>query len=474
MAAVALGSMLALFQSVYKSIDIRAACFNDGNWKNILTVIRLSNANAEVLKEKLAQRFAKLGNIDEHKFKIVFSVRHFSEWEILKNEIARGQIPLDDLTILCESKQDLELLTGSITPNPYVDASENQWNALEVYRTTGQITDQALRAFDPIAVRGGFRDVYEAINSFLDTRLWSGSGTAVVVVAPTLARFEIKEFDPNTGELSIASSLPAELPSCQMNVVTKSRSGDALHERPIKFRGVIKLLTETASTQRSGFLELSNSILLEDLQPNDELDIRVVYDDIILFELRGPVEKYFTRNWRLVTPLYDTFTEFESKYEFPDLLLKAGKVKVKTGAGKNEPQQVFERAVCWFMNFLGFCCIKMDERQTLHERETKVPVGSVDLLAYDQRESLIILVNCSIKGPTQKEIIDFRDLTKRLRDGVLRDRVSQVRAVYFTLGEDLSDLKQMAEREKVRVYELADLRNMLDNFLTRKMDPSLL
>ncbi len=199
MPPVQLGRMLSLYGSVYKSLEIRTACFNDGSsWRNILTVIRFSNDEKKIVEERVMQHFARLGNIRSEKFRIIFSTRDFDEWNSLIREFEQGGVLLGDLRIVYDGSPSLESLSADIRRYTNYAVHENGYNVLEVYSTRGRIPNQVLQSFDSDAVRAAFLDIYQAINALLGAKYGSGITTDIIAVCPALATFEIEEFDPNT------------------------------------------------------------------------------------------------------------------------------------------------------------------------------------------------------------------------------------------------------------------------------------
>lgn len=249
MPPVPLGRILTLFKEVYKSIDIRVACLreNDLDWRNVLTVIRFSNHELDTLHSTQARLVERLGRIDDERFKTILAARPFSQWQTLNRQIMEGKIEIDDQAILCESGQDLESLSGSVQPFPHYAFNETEGNFLEVYSARNKTSEQVLRGCDSSAVRAGFPTIYEAINSLLMMRRFSsGVTTDIIVLAPTLATLEARDFDPNTGEMTVVSCIPAGLLGCLLNILVK---GDGRQEpRPIKSKQTIPLHSEPTNT----------------------------------------------------------------------------------------------------------------------------------------------------------------------------------------------------------------------------------
>jgi len=466
LANVRLCDMIQCMVSVYKSIDLRTACIaEEDHWRNILTVIRFTHETILETKKKQADLATNFGKIDTENFKVVYETLHIKEWTGLKNRFLDGEIAVGGLKVALDGKKDLDALNGNLNRYSNYAVYKDVWNVLEAYSTTSRDTQQVLRVVESDARKAGFPDVYQAINTLLGTKYGSGTTTDVLVLCPALARFSIKKLDPNRRLLSIATEIHKNLRNCILNVIIQENGRQMAQMRQIRFKRQIRLNPHQGVELSRNFKKIKSSIeKLPPIQVNDELDIRLVAGDIEAFSISGQIQEYYTVGLEKVQPLFDVFLEFKHDREFEDLLLHAEKLKVKSKGRIIEAQEVFERSVCWLLNFIGFTCVKMDEREILSELETKVIIGSVDILAYYEAERILVLVNCSLKPPKLEDITTLRDLRKRFSEGVLKGRVNRVVAIFFSLEGGLLEIKQSANKEQVRIYDAYDIKQILSQF----------
>lgn len=466
MSSVSLGRMLTLFRPVYESIDIRIACLREDSthWKNVITVVRFSDENDSALRARLDKLVTELGVIADDKFRIVVEARPFSEWQTLNMQFTAGEVHVGDLTILYPNQQDLELLTGSLMPYWQYAKKEREGHTLEVYTTSHTATPESvLRAHDSIALRAGFHNISEAISSLLQTKFDSGVSTSVIALAPALAELQIRDLDPNTGDLVIATHIPKQLDGCQLNILVRETDMGMT-----KFKTVAKLSTEKAVPTNQNLVEIISSLRVGDLQPQAWIDATLVIEEIELFRVRDRIERHFTKTWLRVAPLYDVFRRFDGQSNLREMLLKPQQMKVKIHGRTCRPDELFERSICWLMSFLGFSSIKMDERERLREQVTSTEIGSVDILAYHETEGVFLIANCSLMAPGREAIQRMRNAAKTLSEDVLKGRVRRVRVAYFTLDENLHDLKKDAAMQDVTIYERGDIEGILNNLLEKK------
>jgi hypothetical protein len=475
MPPLSLGKMLTSFRSIYKSIDIRVACFQEEamHWRNVLTLVRFSNEEESALHQRLVGLLADYDNISDEKFRIVVEARPFIDWKAWNSQFAAGEVRIRDLTVSYDSRQDLESLTGRLTLSGHYAINEYEGKVFEAFTTCNKTPEQTLRAYDASAVRAGFRDTYEVINSLLHARFGGGMTTDLIVLAPALATVRIGDLDPNTGDLTVVSRVPVELTNCQLYVLLRSDGRRDVLSSPIKSRKRVNVATQEIAAS-SGLVDITTPIRLDSLEVQDWLEVRLILDEIELFEQSGPIERYFTKPWLRVAPLYDVFRTFKAKSSFEDLLLQPTKTDLSIRGRKTKPDELFERSVCWLMSFLGFSCIKMDEREDLYEPATEFKIGSIDLLAYHETAGIFLIAGCSLTAPSRDDIEMMRRVTKTISESVLKNRVRRIVTAFFTLAEDLSLIKQEAATQGVLIYELGHIEQILKDFSQKKGTASVL
>lgn len=471
MTNVRLGDMIQCMMPVYKSIDIRTACITEeGRWRNILTVIRFAHETRQTTEEKQAGLATNLGKISTEKFKVVHETLDINEWTRLKDWFLQGEIKVGDLTVVLDDKKDLDALSGNLSCYSSYAVCKNEWNVLEAYSTTNRDPQQVLRLVESDARKAGFRSIYQAINALLGARYAGGMTVDVIVLAPALARLSIEKLDPNRRLLSITTEIHKNLRNCVLNVIVQENGRQRPEMQEVKFKRQISLNPDQGIESRTDFRKIESGLELPEIRLNDELDIRLVAGDIEVFDVSGSIKRYYTTGLLKVKPLFDIFSEFKDDFEFEDLLLRADKLKVKKKNRIIEPQEVFARSVGWLLNFLGFTSVKMDERETLREPETKVEIGSADILAYHELERIFVLGNCSLKPPKTEDIIALRDLKKKFSEGLLERRVNRVVAAFFFLGEELLQIKDNASKEGIKVFGASDIRQILSQFREGSFD----
>ena len=466
MSSVSLGRMLTLFKPVYKSIDIRIACLREdsGRWRNVLTVVRFSNKDTPALQAALRKLVADFGLIDDERFRTVLEARPFGEWQTWNEQFTAGEVHVSGLAVLYDCKQNLEQLTGSLTPHGQYAEKEHEGNALEVYTSSNKMTEAILRSHTASAVRLGFNSIYEAVSSLLRAKFASGVTTDIVALAPALSRLQVITLDPNTGDVGIVTQIPMQLGGCQLNVLLKEASTGAYPWGSARSKKIIKLSAEEGTPTSEGMVKILKKVGIGSLQPQAWLDTRLVLEELELSQVWGPVEKYFSKRWLHVAPLFDVFQRFDSKHDLQDMLLKPQQLKVRMRGRMCKPDELFERSICWLLSFLGFSSIKMDEKERLQELATSVEIGSVDILAYHETEGIFLIANCSITEPSREKIQRMRNVAKTIGDGILKGTVRHLKVAYFTLDENLYTLKEEAAKQGVTVYERGDIERILNDF----------
>lgn len=465
MTNIRLGDMIRCMILVYRSIDVRTACIaEERGWRNILTAIRFTHETPPETVKKQESLATNLGKIEGEKFKVVYETLDMNMWTHLKDQFLQREITVGGLAVALDDKKDLDALMGYLSPYPQYAVHQNAWNILEAYSTTNKDPQQALRMVESDARKAGFPGIYQAINALLRTRYGSGITVDVIILAPALGRFSIGKLDPNRRLLSITTEIHENLQNCVLNVIVQQNGKQRPEMQEIRFKRQVPLNPDEGFESRPNFRTIESSLELAEIQLNDQLDIRLVAGEIEVYHISGPIQEYYTVGLLKVRPLFDVFLEFEDGLEFEDLLLRADKLKVTAKNKRIEPQEVFERSVCWLLNFLGFTCVKMEEKEVLRELETKVEIGSVDILAYHEAERIFVLANCSLKPPKLEDIVTLRDMRKRFSEGVLKGRVNRVVAAFFSLEEELFEIKESARKEQVRLYGVYDIKQILSQF----------
>lgn len=90
-----------------------------------------------------------------------------------------------------------------------------------------------------------------------------------------------------------------------------------------------------------------------------------------------------------------------------------------------QPPQIFELAVSWLFSLAGFQTIHLGAQiktskgkksfDSLVAKESGMPIGSADILAYEENERLL-LIDCDIGGIDENKLGKLRDACKHLAD----------------------------------------------------------
>jgi len=174
----------------YRSIDLRCAVgFYVDGWVNLHTVIRFTNQRVSQVEAFYTNLGKVLPLIDTTRFKIVCKALPLNKWGVIKKQISLGYLDLNGLRVKVRST-DVDLLPCLIAKNPLHVISEG-WNVVEA---SSDYATVSFERYEAELLKLGYPTTYNALNSWLHTKLATPMASEIVIAAPIYAKILRSEY----------------------------------------------------------------------------------------------------------------------------------------------------------------------------------------------------------------------------------------------------------------------------------------
>jgi hypothetical protein len=419
--------------STYQAIDIRCVAIRidaDGKplecvppslkkqecWGNVMAVVRLTYedvATAEARIQKHVQRFRP---IQTDVLRIDCAVRPFTEWDHLFSEVRDSQsLRVGDLQVkLYRHPRPIDLMAASgyfQWANPDARPVDGRnWPGLWLKFDQGGMHPLSENRFVSIAHLAKYADAFEAANHLCELNVSThNQGSDVLVVMPLYAT--ISSAQVRSTEKCIDFQIDCHRNIQNLEVMAALRGSTSKHNGE-PFREEASISKFSADDTSGPITSKNGSAQFSDVYSDDDwLRLRLMHPEI------GEITRREDAVRRLIPSaerniLLEAVTLFLKDTALDDLLVRAydeKPPKLNEGAG-------FELHVCWLLGLFGFVTILLGRYEHIIAPHTKVRRSSVDILAANQPNNLLLVVGCTLTAPEAKDfgnLANARDILKR-------------------------------------------------------------
>lgn len=403
------------FGSSFKSIDFRTIMVKpEDQWINVITSVFLANKSQEEIKSEHQQLKDKL-SINTSKFRFLPLCYSFKDGlELLLRQLMNGEVSRFHIKF---REIDLSELRVDQFPSYLKEMKEWKLVGAETNGTEGYRTNlwHIINSQNENARRVGYKDIYELINETLRIRdFYQGRTRDLVVGIPLLARIADMSLDDSS--LKIKTKKVISIADLQLNLVIERLNPQTRHYERVWRK--IELVKECKQPLTHDFCYADNSIKLPNLNSADMIDAELIHRRVptlsidqnrLIVPLQKPVE-----------PFAKTLFSFCPLDSFRERLLNPEKFK--------KPSKEFEDAVAWLLSLIGFSVVQLRNFETLRISKTSYQVGSIDMIAHTENES-VILVDCDTSIPDDKKIRSMKavkDYFKFIQDENRRPNIVSI------------------------------------------------
>ncbi len=169
------------------------------------------------------------------------------------------------------------------------------------------------------------------------------------------------------------------------------------------------------------------SVELPDIDRSDWVDVRLTHPII------GEVDGYFSREVRTLIPsaerniLFEALKHFRPDAEFEGLLVRPYAEKPK----RLKKSAAFEVHVAWLLGLFGCATIVLGKYERLIAPQTKVELGSVDILALTPNGKVLLLVACTLGTPEERDFSNLLNVRGLLERGASKTQSAASRRLFL-------------------------------------------
>ncbi len=435
---------MSVYGNAYKTIDVRMAlAYENQKWNVFGLHIFIKIAAADKVTEAYNQK-VRGRKINANKLKIIQRSIPYAEYQQVKSWLAKGSIALDDLTVTFHPVQG-DSLNGRIDSIDHGSISLSPLN-WPVIRTSGALSTSnpfyQLIQKDLEIVRdiecAGFVNLDDVIKTSLELENIH-SQIIFIIDADIPARIESiradkPELNLNSFEISVIAH--QILSNFSVNITSQRRS-----EKQYLAQVEMQKAARSDDNQNwRGSFRISNS-----LEKDDRIEFTLVHKDI----------GYIGRSTFLLNELYDDEVRNPLLYALSYFChLDDFRKMVHSAKGKPvadlKSDKKYEVTIQWLLSVAGFQTIWLNKHEELKVDDHLY--GTVDCLAYSEKENMLLFVNCTLGNPSEKELSSYREVYYYFADNVFNNRSLMLYSIVFSNAKSPATVHVVSRPDEAIVY----------------------
>ena len=445
------------FNDIYRTLDVRVATIKDGEqWVLVALSVRLRISDPKIAKEEFESLCNQFGRVNGPSFRIVQKCVPFDESPTFFELMSRGNLVIGDLSIRLSSPEDVLLQAG----HPRIDYEENmRWPSINVQRQIDK-NERVLLAFqnDAGVLRdselAGYEYPYTAVKKLLDVDYSQSTSAGVAWIECDMPMRLLTPFVARHGN-ELELQLRAQSHEIIRNAECAVRHIRGDGSRVIR-QSVVHLVRSKDIDE--GIASWTGTLRIAMQREDDLLTLEALAREVgSLYSTR--ITPFTLLPRQQANPLLTVLEAFCAPAQIRLLLEEPQKAQVDALSMKN-PARIFEISTQWLMSALGFRAIWLHSFEKI--KDGNMELGTVDCLAYSEKDSLLLLVNCSLAAPDPSELHRQENLTTWLQMKLFRDAPIAVHAALFTAAHRPKAQEDQRYGSAVRVFFKEDVAELLD------------
>ncbi len=456
---IKVAEVIGAFAETYRAIDIRTAAIREGDdWANIVAIARLTYEEPGAANEPLRQIEERYGSVKTNQFRIMLNARPFSEWGELCKDSSDGIIRIDGSAVrlrnplilgdqvayLHPCNEDIRPFDGQVWPT--LQIRHNQYNSPTSYN--GALVREITKL--------GYSHPYEAIDVFLDIDVRQGYSQPCefYLSVPVFAQIAGVMAQPTRNSVQITVMRHLGLSDLYAIVHVRGKNAGAGQQQKALLQ-----ISEFSTSNEHGLIQtVIGAASLPAMRHDDQVEVRLVLPSI------GEVDR-FQRQFRSLLPLpernalFEALKQFCPESEIQRLMVRPDEKKPR----RSRPSDQFEVRISWLLGLLGFRTLILGEYENIVVPETKVERGTVDILASDPNDKLLLLVSCTLRTPKEEDYGNLLSVRNIFAREVFRDATIHLIPLVFTASTGCPQYKEYENgTEPVGIVDADGLEILLD------------
>lgn len=433
----------------YRSIDIRVFAMLESTWNSIYTVIRFRREYDDVLEKTHQELIRKCGGlIETPEFRI--GVFHFpiQKWDKIYSDLQNKFLCLkDDFAINFTGSINLNNDVSEPHSNSSIDYVFKNWNMYSGKIQTSQTRPNYVDKLSETAIATDFGHINEYLSAIFEMNHYEFQNQpSVMIYAPVFFKIEKILFTGNKAEIDYSL-----YPQDNLKMVLNFFSAKDHQHKP-EFLGR-KPVALKNNGNGDDLVKDQQSLTIEPELLGNEFQILVTKNKkLILHNDRSNIGEHFPTRSEFTNPIFAIFEKFVSRENLEKMLFEFESEK---GDLKDEAK-VFERAITWLFNLLGFHAIQLGN----YEKMDRYDNVTIDVLAeLDTNEIFLVNVTKSLPKPSDL------DLEKSRREKIqktLQNPELKIKSIYIT-GETSTEFENTARQNQIILIDKPRLKLILDH-----------
>jgi hypothetical protein len=424
----------------YQTIDIRLGAMREKDvWINGITVLRLSRRSVNDVRKHHANLLERYGHVKTEHFRVELLALPFSEWVQFLKACSEGVLHLRDEVIKWAEPPKIEEQQGNIQRYQGDLRDQECWKWPSFSQWCGGNRPQGLQSDTLVreVAASGWSTPHQAINALCEMNITFGSPYQQEIFLSIPVYVFIENMTVSTVDNSVRATYlrHSAIPGLNLLSFLKERDHNSIE---VPLRRVPLAVEQTGSEEDIGIFSCRGEIETV----NRELLIELKATHAVL----GDVESVQDPLWRLIPEaernvLLAALKRFCPQAALQNLLVKAYEHNPK----RLKTSSAFELHIAWLLGLCGLSTIVLGEYEQLLAEQTGVQRASVDILASNTRNNVLVVGACTITTPKEEDFMNLAHACEILRREVFQDTSIRVLPVLFTGALGQPSYKQVGD-----------------------------
>jgi hypothetical protein len=436
---------MSIYRNAYKAIDLRVALVYDNERWNVFGLhILIKVDSVERITSAYIQK-VKGRKIYTDKLRIIQKSVTFTDYPQIASWLSLGRLKLEDFSLTFSPVPGIHSLTGQIDSVDHlrIPQSSSDWPsirtsaALSTTNTFYQLIQRDLEIVRDIEC-AGFINLDDALKTMVEIE---------------------------NAHSQVVFLMHADIPIRIESIVADKRDTETIaFDMRARAHNMLAYFSINITTQKGSDTQYLGQVDLKKAEKNDDyqkwrgtFDISSSFekDSLIGFALihkdigyigRSSFYLYQLYKEEVRNPLLHALSYFCRLDDFRKMVYSAkGKPVTDLKSDKK-----YEVTIQWLLSVAGFQTIWLNKYEELKVDDHLY--GTVDCLAYSEKENMLLFVNCTLGNPSEKELSSYREVYYYFADDVFKNSPLKLYSIVFSNAKSPATVHFVSRPNEVIVY----------------------
>jgi hypothetical protein len=440
-----------LLKETYKYFTIKILCYeisskDSKQLQNITTQIYFHDGSYE---EQEKHELKNGLHIIIHTYKI--KINNFDNWTIKKKELNNKHLKFNEFIINYNNSLDdnKEILLWRV---------ESGWPYCKYYEDEIEVQNNPFNS-DGTYISLGYDSKLDAMTHLIDGNSYIDSNNKSItsIILPIYCKIDdVVIYKNNSIMIKIKKHIKIKdlVLSARIDGIPEENIYGAIKEKQVIERIIIK-------NKRRIILKKIKCI-----EPLKHLTIKLNHEllEKEIYFKRELIQDLLIKNNIFLSPLLEAVSLFLPYQEFKKMI--EFRSNSKDYSKKIKEEDIFEDCIQKILCFGGISAISLGEYEKLKKEDSKVTIGSADILAYDEDSATLLIISCKSESISKEYINHIYNTAKIIKERISDKRIN-VEPVIFIYQEQPN--RNAFDLSNIHLLDKEKMNHLLSIIQTRKL-----